>query len=829
MSEVPILITVDGRQVAAAPRALLLHVLRENGISVPTLCHDDRLTPYGGCRLCVVARRDGRGGLIPACSTPVERGMVIETAAPEVIDARRRQLQLLVMNHRMECPVCERRGDCDLQDLLYRYGTPEEALPFERRRAPRDEASPLIVRDPEKCVVCGKCVRLCDEVQGVAEIGIIHRGLDAVVTTIHGAPLDCEFCGQCVDACPVGALVARPFVSDVPVWMRAAISTTCTYCSSGCRISVESHGGARLRVTSPAGEEPSHGKLCVKGRFGWDLLDSPERLKQPLLRRGAELQPVSWDEALDAVAAGIGAARASGRAIVGLGSSRLTNEAAFLFQELLRKGLATPHVGHGVAAGVDALVDGVMPVLGAPRSTASFADLIEAQTVLVVRGDPARTQPLAKTQIVQGISQRGHRLIMAHASTGGLERHARPFLAVTPGTEDILLLGLTHLVQSSRPDCLARYSGAPGLADLQRDLAAYAPAAVAAATGVSEAVLHEVAQALLGSASVVGVVVTAEGLAGDEAAVSRAMAFLLLALDRLHGNASGLLVLGEKGNVQGIVDMGLHPRLLSGWRDATSAPGRGWSGREALDRAAAGEVGLLWLAGHDPVGAWPRPWRAREALDGAAFVVVQDAFLTESARHADVVLPVAILIERNGTTVGADGVARALTAASPAPAGVAQDDDIIAEVARRLGIALASPNQIASELDDLACRIVSSCAPAFGRVGAPRAAAAAAGMTVDFSGQLFHSGSTTLRSRTLCHLAPPAALSISRADARRAGVASGEPVQLVTDRGDVLARARISRTVRAGVVVLSRYSACSRAALSGEESVMTSAEIRRPA
>ena len=528
-------ITVDGREVSVAPRTLLLHVLREQRIEVPTLCHDDRLTPYGGCRLCVVARRDGRGGMIPSCSTPVERGMVIETSPPEVIEARRQQLQLLVMNHRMECPVCERRGDCSLQDLLYRYGTPEAPLPFERRLAPRDEASPLIVRDPEKCVLCGKCVRLCDEVQGVAEIGIVNRGMEAHVTTIHGAPLDCEFCGQCVEACPVGALVARPFDTSVPVWMRTATATTCTFCSAGCGVRVETHEGALLRVSSVDGSGVERGKLCVKGRFGWDLLAHPDRVTRPLLRHGGELRPATWDEALDAIVSGIGRARSAGKAVVGFGSARLSNEAAFHFQDLLRRGAGTPHVGFGRAAGVDALVDGVMPVLGSPRSTATFGGLVEAQTVLVVRGDPTRTHPLAKTQIVQGVNQKGHRLIMAHATTGGLERHARPFLPLRPGSEEAFLLGLTNIVVESGAPGAQRLESTAGFEAWRHSLAAYSPAVVAEATGVGEAALREVASALLASDSVVGVVVTAEGLAGDEAAAARAMAYLLLALDRIEG------------------------------------------------------------------------------------------------------------------------------------------------------------------------------------------------------------------------------------------------------------------------------------------------------
>ena len=810
-------ITVDGREVSAAPRTLLLHVLREHGIEVPTLCHDDRLTPYGGCRLCVVARRDGRGGLIPSCSTPVERGMVIETAAPEVLEARRRQLQLLVMDHRMECPVCERRGDCELQDLLYRLGPTEDVLPFERRRLPRDEASPLIVRDPEKCVLCGKCVRLCDEVQGVAEIGIVNRGLGSRVTTLHGAPLDCEFCGQCVEACPVGALVARPFAASVPVWMRSVTRTTCTFCSAGCALRIETYDGKLLRVSSAGTSEAARGKLCVKGRFGWDLLSHADRLTQPLVRRAGELRPATWDEALDAVVAAIGRAKAMGRAVVGVGSPRLTTEAALQFQHVLRTGACTPHVSPGLAAGVEALVDGLMAVTGVPRSTATFADLIEAETVLVVRGDPSRTHPLVKTHVVQGVNQRGHRLIMAHAVTGGLERHARPFLAVAPGSEDALLLGLTRLVVEANAPGVASLAAASGFAAWRASLDAYTPAAVSAATGVSEDSLREVAAILHTTGSLVGVVVTAAGLTGDEAATARAMTYLLLALDRLHTAGSGVLVLGEKGNVQGIVDAGLHQRLLPGGKAAAAA---GWPDGEALGRAAAGEVGVLWIAGHDPLGTWPRGSRAREAVAGAAFVVVQDAFLTATAREADVVLPVSVFVERTGTTVAADGTPLELHPVLPAPAGAANDEDVFIEVGRRLGVAAAA---IAAQVPAMTAGV-----PLLFELAPPRAALRGLGITLDPSAQLFHSGSTTLRSRTLAHLAPAGALLLSRDDARHAGIASGEPVEAVTEHGAALLLARVSRGVRAGVAVASRHDPCAAAVLADGTAAVTGVEIRRP-
>jgi len=413
-------ITVNGQEVEARTGALLLDVLRGLGLDIPTLCHDDRLTPYGGCRLCVVERKDGRGGMIPSCSTPVQRGMVIETETERVVECRRRNLQLLVLNHRMECPVCERNGDCRFQELIYLYGTPEEQLPFELVRRPRDEHSPVIVRDPEKCILCGKCVRLCDEIQGVGEIGLVKRGLEATITTLLERPLDCEFCGQCVNACPVGALIARPYANDtVPAWVRERRITVCSWCSCGCELEAELYGGRIVRVTARPGSEPNDGMLCVKGWLGWDVLTSPERLTRPLVRREGRLEEASWEEALETVAAAATRARKNGRLLAAVASPRLTNEDALLLRHLMEDGLGSDWLSLGPEAGVRALQEGVAPVLGGPFSTARLDDLREADLVLVLRGDPGRTHPLVKTILVRRHRQQERPFALAAPGAGG--------------------------------------------------------------------------------------------------------------------------------------------------------------------------------------------------------------------------------------------------------------------------------------------------------------------------------------------------------------------------------------------------------------------------
>lgn len=806
-------LTVDGHRIESRADRLLIHVLRERGVRVPTLCHDDRLTPYGGCRLCVVDRQD-LGCLVPACSTPVEEGMVIRTETAEVVESRRRQLQLLLLDHRLECPVCWRSGDCRLQDLVYELGVIDEPLPFEAAPKTCDEGSPIIRRDPEKCVLCGRCVRLCDEVQGVAAIGFSGRGLGLHVTTFDGRVLDCEFCGQCVNACPVAALTARADGAQIPFWLRTRISTTCSFCSCGCELVVESDEGRLIRVTGSTQSTPNRGKLCVKGWLGLDLLVSDDRLTVPLVRRGGRLMESGWDEALDAAAVGLQKSAERGAATVALGSGRLTCEDGYLLQRFVRGHLSSPHVAMAAVAGVDALVSGLAPVASRPRSTSSLGDLREADLVVVLRADPSRCHPLVKTEIVQSLHGRRQRLVLCHSLSGGLERHAELHLRIEPGSEDCLLRGAARELIRMRPSLAADAHERPGGAAWTGSLAGYTEEVVSRRTGVPAALLDRFVRLLLEARRPQLVVVCGTGIPGDEAAVARAAA----ELSTLLPGSAGVLVLPEKANVQGLLQVGLHPALLPGGRPADDLSvldevaavvgrpvpaGPGWGPRDSMTEAAHGRVGALLLMGVDPVGCFPRSFHARQALESAGFVICADAFLTDSARMADVVLPVAILAEREGTAVGIDGVRRSLRRALPPPAGQPQDGELLRELAHRLGAAMPAVDDLEAEMDRLvgwtsAPGSVVRLEPA----PAPVGGVGWTGFLLDGSPQLFHSGSVTTRSASLRDLAPPVAVRVNPGDARRLGLSGGDVVSVSTDAGELMLRARFDRTVRQGSVLV---------------------------
>jgi len=834
-------LSVDGVEVEATAGEPLLTVLRRLGVRVPTLCHDARLRPYGGCRLCVVQRRDTRPGLVPACSTPVMAGMQIDTASAEVVESRRRQLQILALHHRMECPVCDRSGDCRFQDLLHEIGVPDELPPQVGRPRPRDDSWPVIVRDLGKCVVCGHCVRLCEEVQGVSAIGFTGRGLDIEVATFRSEPLDCELCGQCVNACPAAALLARPYLSTVPNWLREHRVTTCSFCSCGCQVEFEVHLGRAVRVTSPPDVEPNRGKLCVKGWLGWDLLTSPERLTTPLVRRSGRLVEAGWSEAYDVVADALTAARRGDRPIAMVGTSRLTREDAYLLQRLGRGVLHTPHVGTGPAGGLRALVDGVRPVLGVIRSTATYDDLADADLVLVLRADPTRTHPLVKTELVQGARQRGRPFVLAAALGGGLERHAAVHLQLAPGAEVVLARSLAARLLERAPERAGALAGHPGFEVWRESLAAYRDPDVATACGVDEGRVQDVVTLMAAARRVVVVLPCAGGLPGDEAETAGAAAELASLL------GAGLMVLGEKVDVQGVLQAGLHPRLLPGGRaaddpvtlralatvwDGRVAAGPGWSVDEVCRRAAAGELGALLLVGEDPVDLWPRAMTARAAVERSDAVIVVDPFLTETGRLADVVLPVAMLAEREGTVVGADGRSRRLTRVVDPPAGLPQDREVIVEIARRLGARLPVGDELATALEQTGARRGAVPAPVHLEAAPPPHVPVAQGegsMLLDPSPQLFHSGSVTARSRILERLSPTVALWIHPDDASGFDLESDDPVAVSDGHRELLLRARLHRTVTRGTVRLAHHGGPdSSGQLLGADGETVRVDLRRP-
>lgn len=343
-----ITLTIDDKKIEVPKGSTVLEAAKELKVDLPTLCYDSRMKPHGACRLCIV-EIEGMRRPVTSCTTPAEQDMVVITKSDHLERLRKTTVELLLSDHPNDCMVCIRAGSCTLQELAYKYGIRDNRFAGEERDHDRVDENPFILREQNKCVLCGLCVRVCEEVQGVGAIGYAGRGFDAKICSPFEHDLDCEFCGQCVSVCPTGALSAKLWVGHPRQEGVELTDTTCSYCGCGCNITLHSLGNEITRVSSKT-DNHNRGWLCVKGRFGYEFINSEDRLKTPLIRRekGGQLEPASWEEAISLVVSKFSEIKdkAGPDALGGLASARCTNEENYMFQKLFRSAIGTNNVDH---------------------------------------------------------------------------------------------------------------------------------------------------------------------------------------------------------------------------------------------------------------------------------------------------------------------------------------------------------------------------------------------------------------------------------------------------------------------------------------------------
>jgi predicted molibdopterin-dependent oxidoreductase YjgC len=368
-------VEIDGNEYIAPKGSTILDIARANGVYIPTLCYDPRMTPYGACRLCLV-EVEGARALLPSCYAKAEDGMVIRSTTEDLERIRKTLVELLVSDHDMECQGCEKSGRCELQELANRYGITESGFDGEVHEYEVLRENPFVMRDYNKCIMCGRCIRICREVQGVGVYDFVNRGFKAVPGTPYDKPMQetpCEFCGQCISTCPTGAIKARPYSDEGRVAARDllrnacayfnmseedmmdalglenwVVRTTCAYCGCGCQLDLHVIDNKIVEVTSPLMVGAGQGNLCVKGRFGYDFVASPERLTKPLIRKRGKLVEAEWEEALKLVAKNLKAAKKNSGpdSIAVLASARVTNEENYLIQKFTRAAVGTNNIDH---------------------------------------------------------------------------------------------------------------------------------------------------------------------------------------------------------------------------------------------------------------------------------------------------------------------------------------------------------------------------------------------------------------------------------------------------------------------------------------------------
>jgi NADH-quinone oxidoreductase subunit G len=656
--------TVDGKKLTAPAGTLLIDACKSAGIEVPAFCYYPGLSLQAACRMCVV-RIEKMPKLQTACTTPVAEGMVVATESPEIAQARKATLQLLLGNHPLDCPVCDAGGECELQDMTFKYGAADSFYTEPKNHRDEQQWSPVVFFDRPRCILCYRCVRMCGEGMDVFALGIQNRGSSSVIapnvpadiSPDHVARVDCEQCGMCIDACPVGALTSGTYRYKTRPWEMNHVATICTHCGDGCKttlgVRAVSEGAEIIRGDNRDKSGMNGDFLCNKGRYAFDFANSDARLTQPMIRKGGKGSPltaVSWEEALTFAGNKLRELRDTrGPQSLGvIGSNRTTNEENYLLQKFARTVLGTNNIDHHRTADFVSLASALQGTTG---RFASQRDVINAPAVLLIGGDPTNQAPLTAWNLRTNVRLNKARIYVANTDEIKLRRQARAFVQVAPFAYGSFV---TYLAGDD--------------------------ASAAAASVIAQAdELSNFRSAVRGEESLIVLV-------GNELRDGE-LAHLVNTLP----NAK-FACLADYANSRGASDMGLLPDLLPGYQPlsgstlASEYNAQTTPGLDILamfDAANAGNLAALYVVGSNPVS---RYGVTAEALENT-FLVVQDLFLTETAAIADVVLPAAMLYEKSGTVTNSYGDVQLVNKAGD-KAGVRTDFELIVRLADKMGHAV---------------------------------------------------------------------------------------------------------------------------------------------
>ncbi|HVZ85047.1 MAG TPA: NADH-quinone oxidoreductase subunit NuoG [Terracidiphilus sp.] len=634
--------TVDGKKLTAPAGTLLIEACRKASIEIPAFCYYPGLSLQAACRMCVV-RQEKVPKLQTACTTTVAEGQVFVTESPEIAQARKATIQLLLGNHPLDCPVCDAGGECELQDMTFKYGAGESLYTEAKQHREEQQWSPAVFYDRPRCILCYRCIRMCGEGMDVWALGVQNRGARSVIAPNDGDQLDCEQCGMCIDVCPVGALTSGSYRYKTRPWEMNHVSTVCTHCADGCKVTLgvrqSDDGAAIIRADNRDKSGINNDFLCAKGRFGFDFVESEDRLTKPLVRNAAgKLEPATWEHALRTAAAKLKEIRGTqgGSSIGVIGSTATTNEENYLLQKLARTVLGTNNIDHVRTADYAAFAHALA---GQEHRAAGLRAIAEAPAILLVGGNPTTEHPLLAWELRTDVRLNHARLYVANTAQIKLERQAKATLRLP--------------------------------SDSYAALAGYLAGENA---GIGDAAFRE---AVLAEESLTVVL-------GPEISGATLEALVKWGLGRENVKFA---LLGDHANARGAVDMGLTPDLLPGYVPVSSpgafaveypslpaAPGK------SLPAMLDGSLAALLVVGANPV--------VQHNLEPAAlkktFLVVQDLFLTETAAIADVVFPAASLYEKTGTVTNTYGDLQLAKKAADR-ARVKPDFEILVRLADALG------------------------------------------------------------------------------------------------------------------------------------------------
>jgi len=664
---------IDEKKVKTKEGATILEAAESIGIKIPYLCYHKSLSPLSSCRICVV-EVEGAKSLVAACSYLVSEGMNIKTNTERVIEARRLIIDLLLSNHPLDCLTCEKNGACRLQDYAYELGITSTSFEGAKTQYPPDTSNPFIERDYSKCILCGRCVKVCEEIQMLNVLDFSRRGFETKVATFYDSPLqqtDCAFCGQCVAVCPVGALTEKVRRFRGREWELRKVTIICPYCGCGCIFDLNVKDNEVIKVTSTDGVVNGLA-LCAKGRFGFDFINSPDRLKTPLIRQNiedknkeAKFREASWEEALSLVAKRFKEIKDKygPDKIAGIASAKCTNEENYLFQKFMRAVIGTNNVDHCARLCHSSTVAGLAVAFGSGAMTNSVDEIKDADCILVTGSNTTESHPIIALKIKEAV-KKGAKLIVVDPRRIELVEWADMYLRFRSGTDVAWLNGMMYvIINENLLDEKFIGERCEGFDEFKATVMEYPPEKAEEITGIPADDLIKAARiyATADKASIIYSMGVTQHTSGTDNVFS--IANLAMLTGNIGRESTGVNPLRGQNNVQGACDMGTLPPVLPGYQKVIDPQTRakfeeawrvklpeapGLTMMEMFNKAGK-EIKAMYIMGENLMLSVPDLIQAEKALKALDFLVVQDIFLTETAKLADVILPAVSFAEKNGT------------------------------------------------------------------------------------------------------------------------------------------------------------------------------------
>ncbi len=855
-------LTIDGREVTVPEGTTILEAAKSVGIDIPNLCYDSRLEPAGTCRLCVV-QIEGRPGLTISCNTLAAEGIKVCTENDEIAAIRKTVLELILSEHRVACTSCDKDGACRLQDYAYRYQADEGRFGLPERRPVKPNYatnSEAILYDPDKCILCGLCIRYCEEVQKAEALAFAGRLEQIEVSTAFGIDLhksSCVLCGGCVEICPAGAMLGRAAIGKGRDKDLIRTRTTCAYCGVGCQIdlNVDPKTNEIVHVTSEVGCIPNNGNLCVKGRFAMDFVASKKRLASPLIKRNGRFEKATWPEAINFIAERLTKIKAqnSPDSIAGLSSAKCTNEDNYIFQKFIRAAIGTNNVDHCARLCHASTVAGLARAFGSGAMTNSIDELKNAGCIFVIGSNTSEAHPVIALYITEAVVKNGAHLIVADPRAIDLVRFAKLHVPQKPGTDVALINAMMNVIISEKlldSDFINdRTEGFSELADAVKDLT---PEMAEEITTVPAEKIRRAARIYAGAstASIVYSMGITQHTTGTDNVLS--LANLSMLTGNIGKESTGVNPLRGQNNVQGACDLGALPNVYPGYQSVEDSkiqakfekawskklsPKKGLTVVEFFHAVETGDIKAIYIMGENPALSDPNLNRTRKALEMVDFLVVQDIFLSETAQYADVVLPSVCFAEKDGTFTNTERRVQRVRAAVTPPGQARSDWETICDVSTKLGYPM-SYNSAGQIMDEIA-----SVTPIYGGISFDRidsvglqwpcpdkdhpgtkylhkgrftrgkgkfhpvpfkAPAESPGRKFPFvlstGRQLyqFHTGTMTRKSAAINQVSPTGYVEIHIEDAGKLGIADGDKVEVATQRGKVSTLAKVTKNIEKG-------------------------------